>query len=112
MPEPPRLTRWKHANPPSLELLEALLADEELEPHWWSNGGGDLYEMHEHAYHKVLYCLDGTVTFVLVPTNERLTLGAGDRLDLPAGWPHRASVGPQGVTCVEGWRKEPRSGDS
>ncbi len=104
MPPPATLTRWPHGSPPTREQLEVLLAAEGLAPHWWSNGPGDQYETHDHTYHKVLYCLGGTITFVLPPTGERLTLAAGDRLDLPAGWPHRASVGPQGVTCVEGWR--------
>jgi hypothetical protein len=31
-------------------------------------------------------------------------LVCGDRLDLPAGTPHAATVGPNGVTCWEAAR--------
>lgn len=107
MVEPVTLRRWGHGQPPSDETLERLLADEGLEPHWWSNGPGERYSPHTHDYHKVLYCASGTITFTLHPTEERLLLGAGDRLDLPPGWTHEARVGPNGVRCVEGWRMEP-----
>jgi uncharacterized protein YjlB len=104
-PLPPVLRRWPHATPPPEDALEAVLRKEGLEPHWWSNGPGDVYETHHHDYHKVLLCSAGTVTFILKPTGEQLILGAGDRLDLPPGWEHAARVGPNGVTCVEGWRR-------
>jgi hypothetical protein len=104
MPEPPVLRRWGHSQPPSEETLNETLRREGLEPHWWSNGPGDRYEAHSHAYHKVLFCAAGTITFTLHPTGERLLLGAGDRLDLPPEWVHEARVGPNGVRCVEGWR--------
>ncbi len=103
--EPPVLTRWRHAQPPTKETLEAVLQGEGLEAHWWSNGPGDTYPPHVHPYHKVLFCSEGTLTFILHPTDERLLLGPGDRLDLPAGWAHSARVGVNGTTCVEGWRE-------
>ena len=31
----------------------------------WSNGPGDRYAPHSHGYEKVLYCVDGSITFVL-----------------------------------------------
>lgn len=105
MIEPPVLRRWRHGRAPSDETLDGLLADEGLEPHWWSNGPGDAYAPHMHDYHKVLFCASGTITFTLHPTGEKLLLGAGDRLDLPAGWEHEARIGPNGVRCVEGWRR-------
>ena len=104
MPEPPVLRRWPHGQPPPDDVLDQRLRDEGMEPHWWANGPGDTYESHTHSYHKVLYCAEGTITFTLRPTNERLTMGGGDRLDLPAGWEHSASVGPNGCRCVEGWK--------
>jgi len=69
----------------------------------WSNGPGDRYAAHSHAYEKVLYCVDGSITFVLEP-GGRLELSAGDRMVLPAGTVHGAVVGPSGCTCIEGRR--------
>jgi quercetin dioxygenase-like cupin family protein len=70
----------------------------------WSNGPGDIYAPHSHGYEKVLYCVDGSITFVLEATGRRLELKAGDRMVLPAGTVHAAEVGPRGCTCIEGRR--------
>jgi quercetin dioxygenase-like cupin family protein len=65
----------------------------------WTNGPGDRYGAHEHAYHKVLFCLEGSIVF---HTDEGdVQLAAGDRLDLPAGARHAATVGPAGCSCIE-----------
>jgi uncharacterized protein YjlB len=70
----------------------------------WSNGPGDRYAAHSHNYEKVLYCVDGSITFVLEAEGRRLELKAGDRMVLPAGTVHSAVVGPAGCTCIEGQR--------
>ena len=70
----------------------------------WSNGPGDLYGAHSHRYEKVLYCVDGSITFVLGDEGTRLELKSGDRMVLPAGTVHSAVVGPTGCTCIEGER--------
>jgi len=70
----------------------------------WSNGPGDRYAAHSHAYEKVLYCVDGSITFVLEPGGRRIELSAGNRMVLPAGTVHGAVVGPSGCTCIEGRR--------
>ena len=31
----------------------------------WSNGPGDRYAPHTHSYEKVLYCVDGSITFLV-----------------------------------------------
>lgn len=68
----------------------------------WSNGPSTRYSDHSHGYEKVLYCVDGSITFRL---GERdLRLQSGDRLVIPAGTVHSALVGPVGVTCIEGQR--------
>ena len=71
-------------------------------PRRWGNGAGDTYGWHAHDYHKVLFCLDGSITFHL--REGDVTLEAGDRLDLPPGTEHAATVGPQGCSCVEASR--------
>lgn len=104
MPEPV-LTAWPHAEPPTEAALNTALAGEGLEPHWWGNGPGDRYEPHEHSYHKVLFCLSGSITFTVHSPGQRFTLRPGDRLDLPPFTTHSAAVGPNGCRCAEGWRQ-------
>ena len=70
----------------------------------WSNGPGDRYAAHSHSYEKVLYCVDGSITFDLEGEGRKLALEAGDRMVLPAGTVHSASVGPAGCVCIEGRR--------
>ena len=96
------LTRWPHGEAPTAERLEGTIRTEGMTPDWWANSPGDVYPSHEHDFHKVLFCLDGEITFILGHTGERLKLSPGDRLDLPPEWPHTAIVGPTGVRCVEG----------
>lgn len=77
-------------------------AAEGLSPHVWSNEAGYAYPSHSHEYHKVLFCVEGSITFH-VPDGD-VEMSEGDRLDLPAGTPHSATVGPHGVTCMEASR--------
>lgn len=81
--------------------LAARLRGEGLAPGSWGNGPGDVYGAHAHAYDKVLVCDAGSIVFGLPGRGERVELGVGDRLDLPAGTEHDAVVGPEGVTCLE-----------
>jgi quercetin dioxygenase-like cupin family protein len=70
----------------------------------WSNGPRDRYSPHSHGYEKVLYCVEGSITFVLEGEGRRLELTPGDRMVLPAGTVHSAEVGAHGCTCIEGRR--------
>jgi quercetin dioxygenase-like cupin family protein len=87
-----------------LELMARLSAEAQA-CYAWSNGPGDRYAPHSHGYEKVLYCVDGSITFVLETEGRRLELAAGDRMVLPAGTVHSATVGPGGCTCIEGRRE-------
>ena len=86
---------------PDANEIEKQLRAEARDVYGWSNGPGDRYEQHAHAYHKLLYCTHGSIDFIL-PDERTLTLRPGDRMVLPAGTPHRARVGPEGCVCVEG----------
>jgi mannose-6-phosphate isomerase-like protein (cupin superfamily) len=85
---------------------EAALAAFEAEgcsaPRFWSNGPGDHYGLHDHPFHKVLFCLSGSIVFHTDDGEVELT--AGDRLDLDPGTAHAATVGARGCTCVEASR--------
>jgi mannose-6-phosphate isomerase-like protein (cupin superfamily) len=92
---------------PSRGELETRLRSEGLsQPRWWSNGPGDQYGWHAHEYHKVLYCAAGSIVFH-TRTGD-ISLEPGDRLDVPSATDHAATVGPEGVTCVEAAR-QPRA---
>ncbi|MDE3111768.1 MAG: cupin domain-containing protein [Chloroflexota bacterium] len=67
----------------------------------WSNAPGDTYSAHSHAYTKILYCVSGSIDFRLADGTV-ISLGPGDRMELPSGTTHLALVGPGGVHCIEG----------
>ena len=70
----------------------------------WSNGPGAVYAVHDHPYRKILYVAQGSITFTPLG-KPAIVMKPRDRLDLPAGTPHSAVVGDQGVTCWEGQAK-------
>jgi quercetin dioxygenase-like cupin family protein len=95
---------WDAAGPPSEEQILELMAREGLRPYSWSNGPGDVYGAHSHSYYKVIFVVRGSIEFGLPGTGNSIALGAGDRLELPAGVSHDAVVGPDGVVCLEAHR--------
>lgn len=97
----PLATPWAESTAPTQTGLWKLMTEEGLNPYSWSNGPFDVYSAHSHSYDKVIYVVQGSITFGLPELGEQLTLKAGDRLDLPAGSVHDAHVGPQGVICLE-----------
>jgi uncharacterized protein YjlB len=97
----PLVTPWSAPISPTESTLRQLCADEGLNPYPWSNGPYDVYPAHMHSYNKVIYVVRGSITFGLPDLGQQLTLKAGDRLDLPSGTVHDATVGAQGVHCLE-----------
>jgi cupin superfamily acireductone dioxygenase involved in methionine salvage len=81
------------------EEIKQAFADEGLSPHSWSNSACYFYQEHSHDYDKVLYCVQGGVTFHL--KDGDVVLHPGERIDIPAGTAHSATVGPDGVECME-----------
>ena len=100
----PLVTPWADSAVPTQTMLWQLMAEEGLNPYSWSNGPRDIYSAHSHSYNKVIYVVQGSITFGLPELGKELTLKAGDRLDLPAGVIHDAQVGRQGVVCLEAHR--------
>lgn len=84
------------------EALAALRSEGCTAPRPWDNGASDTYGWHQHGYHKVLFCLSGSIVFHTREGDVELT--AGDRLDLEPGTEHAATVGPAGCECVEASR--------
>ena len=100
----PRVQSWPPGQPLDAAAIENRMKAEGLPYYRWSNGPGDVYPAHDHAYHKVIYVVRGSITFGLPRTGEQIALSCGDRLDLPAGVIHNATVGRDGVVCLEGHR--------
>lgn len=96
---------WNREDTPSQEKIQRMMAEEGLSPYQWSNAPGDVYGAHSHGYHKVIYVVEGSITFGLPDREEKVPLQAGDRMDLPAGIRHDAVVGPNGVVCLEAHRR-------
>jgi quercetin dioxygenase-like cupin family protein len=96
-----KVTPWASPEPPSEATIHKLLDDEGLSYYPWSNGPLDTYSAHVHSYNKVIYVVSGSITFGLPREGRKLTLKAGDRLDLPAGTIHDAVVSIEGVECFE-----------
>jgi quercetin dioxygenase-like cupin family protein len=86
---------------PDVVAIEKRIRTEARDAYGWSNGPGDRYAEHAHAYNKLLYCTLGSIDFIL-GDGRTLTLRPGDRMVLPAGTRHAALVGPEGCACVEG----------
>lgn len=97
----PKIIPWPGEQLPTETAIRNLLHTEGLEPYRWSNAPGDVYGAHSHAFHKVLYVVEGAITFGLPDLGQHLALGPGDRFELPAGIQHDAVVGSAGVVCLE-----------
>jgi quercetin dioxygenase-like cupin family protein len=91
------------AVPGDAEAVEAALAGEGLETARWGNGPGYRYAEHDHPYGKVLVCVRGRIVFHTASAGD-VVVHPGDRLELESGVAHAATVGDQGVECVEGHR--------
>jgi len=81
--------------------LEERLALEGLDASSWGNAPGDTYAAHSHPYDKVLVAASGAITFHLTELGRDVELRAGDRLELPAGTMHGATVSGAEVRCLE-----------
>lgn len=107
----PHIRRWQGGSLPDEATLRQYMREEGLVPYAWSNGPHDQYAVHQHSYHKILYCVRGSIRFTLPDVHDdqgratNLDLEPGDRMFLPAGTRHSALVGSRGVTCLEAPRE-------
>lgn len=79
--------------------VAAFAAEGCSDPRPWTNGSGERYGWHRHDFRKVLFCLEGSITFHT--DDGDVELRAGDRLELDPGTSHAATVGPSGCACIE-----------
>ena len=95
---------WSSEENPTEDAIRNILKNEGLNPYSWSNSPGDVYSVHSHSYYKVLYVVQGSITFGFPEDKQRVTMHPGDRLELSPGVAHDAVVGSKGVVCLEAHR--------
>jgi quercetin dioxygenase-like cupin family protein len=81
--------------------LEENLIAQGYSLHTWSNAPGFSYPVHEHPYHKIIVVQKGSITFYLPAEKREVVLEIGQTLELEPPTAHSATVGPNGVTCLE-----------
>ncbi len=91
--------RWVPGDAEDVESIPERFRAERLNPHSWGNAPGDTYGWHRHDYDKFLYCVRGGITFH--GRDGDYSLAPGDRLEIEAGAEHAATVGAEGVECME-----------
>jgi quercetin dioxygenase-like cupin family protein len=94
---------WSAADPPNESALRDRLTAAGFEPTRWTDAPGATYAPHAHDHDESLWCLHGSIDFVISGATYSLT--AGDRLQLPAGTVHAAKAGPGGATYLVGERR-------
>jgi mannose-6-phosphate isomerase-like protein (cupin superfamily) len=95
----PSRIRVEHVGETDRERLRGLLHDAGKDPQCWSNEPSESWGWHSHDRAKVVYCLEGAVTFHT--EDGDLHVRPGDRLEIPARARHAATVGVAGVSCME-----------
>ena len=90
---------------PDEKELEDRFRQEGMSPRSWASPPGEQFSWHAHDYHKVLYCLSGSIVFTTEEHGD-LELHPGDRLDVEAGTRHAAVAGSDGVRCMEAARSD------
>ena len=98
---PAYVTPWSDPATPTQTMLWRLMVEEGLNPYAWSNGPNFRQAARSHGYHKVLYCVEGTLEVVLPDMKQSILLRPGDRVDLPRGVRHESITGPRGAQCLE-----------
>ena len=105
-----QVIHWQKQTFPTEQELREQMRLAGLSPYTWSNDAHYTYTAHTHSYEKVLYCVQGSIRFVL-PEHvnaegkaEYIGLTPGDCMVLPPNTLHSAIVGSQGVTCLEASR--------
>jgi quercetin dioxygenase-like cupin family protein len=95
------VTRWQGSGHPTESAITRLLHKENLRPYMWDAKANQRQAVHSHGTHTVLYIVEGSLEVTLPEENLRVTLRAGDRIDIPPTVRHGTEVGSVGVKCAE-----------
>jgi quercetin dioxygenase-like cupin family protein len=104
-PQTFHVKRWQWDKTLSEAAIIRQMEMEGLDTQRWKNVSGTRHQTQKYEFDKVILVMRGSIMFRIPETGEEVALNPGDRLELPAGTPHEAIVGPMGVVCLEGHRK-------
>ena len=96
-----QLTRWPWGDQVREEDLRAELRNQGLAPFSWRLGPGNHFSTHSRSYTRIIYVLQGTITFHFPDDQTEITLHPGDRLDIQARTRHSYTAGPEGASGLE-----------
>lgn len=97
------LMPWNETKAPDEATLRRRLTDDGFSALRWSDRAHHTYASHQHDHDESLVGIHGAITFHIAGADYRL--GPGDRLLLPRGTVHAATVGPDGATYLIGERE-------
>ena len=97
-----RVARWRGGQHPTLDTITRRMRDENLRPYVWSNAPNYRYPVRSHNYDKTVYCVQGSLEISFPKLKQRMTLRAGDRVDIQRGMRYSVIIGPTGAQCAEG----------
>ena len=100
-----RVQKWLHDMAPNEDYLIDMLIVEGLAPRRLTLAPGEVTAAQAVPYDRILFVLNGSMTFGFQVDDEPTHLRAGDRLEIPAATLHNAVVGSDGVTFLEARRK-------
>ena len=94
-----RKYRWSRDYESAEEELIAILAHKNIDAERWHADEYEDFPPHTHALDKRLWCVEGSIEFII--DDKSMWLQAGDAFELPSGTIHRAKAGFSGCVCYE-----------
>ena len=94
-----RKYRWSKVYESAEEELMAYLNNKHIAAERWKAEAFEAFSPHKHPKDKQLWCAEGSIVFLIA--GSKISLQAGDALDLPARMVHEATAGISGCVCYE-----------
>lgn len=92
-----RKYKWSKVYEAAEEDLQQLLHTRRVEAERWVSEPNEVFAAHMHAHDMRLWCAEGSIVFTANGT--KISLQAGDALDVPAYSAHEATAGLTGCVC-------------
>jgi quercetin dioxygenase-like cupin family protein len=96
-----RKYRWSRVYESAEEELLSFLEAKHITAERREAEDGKVFAPHTHAHDKRLWCVEGSIVFLIIDGGRRISLQPGDTLDIPAGTAHEAEAGISGCIYYE-----------